>query len=261
VEHLNKNKTFQFAMPRSRRFRKSDSKPEWGKNDSQTKAKNRKLMIIIGMIAVALVVLATFFVLNQNGTSPIQSQPTVAPTPAPTLPAYGNNDTKVMFMIQGVTGAGLSFSGNITIELRQDRPQTTSAFLKLVNSGFYDGSTFHRVIADFMIQGGKNSSAPQPPTIPDEAHDNKNNNTIGTIAMANTGQINSARNEFFINVANNNDAVFNYDYTVFGKVIDGMNVVNTIAATPVKENPEMIANELSMPLNATVIVKAFVLLN
>jgi cyclophilin family peptidyl-prolyl cis-trans isomerase len=251
-------------MPRSRRFRKSDSKPEWGKNNPQTKTKNHKLMIIIGIIAVAAVVLAAFFVVSQNNSSPIQPQPTASPSPEPTLPpAYGSNDTKVVFMVQGVTGAGLSFSGNITIELRQDRPQTTAAFLKLVRQGFYDSSTFHRVFANFVLQGGRNSTAPQPPTIPDEATLSQNNNSRGTIAMANTGQINSARNEFFINLVNNSNSgtKFDYLYTVFGKVISGMEVVDTIAATPVRANPEMPGNEMSMPLNATVIVKAIVLPN
>jgi cyclophilin family peptidyl-prolyl cis-trans isomerase len=120
-------------------------------------------------------------------------------------------------MVQGVTGVGLSFSGNITIELRQDRPQTTATFLKLVRQGFYDGSTFHRVAANFMIQGGRNSTAPQPSTIPDEASLSQNKNVLGTVAIANTRQINFARNEFFINIVDNSyrSTEFNYAYTVF----------------------------------------------
>jgi peptidylprolyl isomerase len=126
--------------------------------------------------------------------------------------------------------------GDITIELRDDRPITTSNFKNLVQQGVYDGTIFHRVIADFMIQGGQNTDV-SVATIPDEIG-NDNHNYRGTIAMAKTSQPNSATSQFFINVVNNNEIVYNdgtkFDetYTVFGTVISGMDVADAISNVP-----------------------------
>jgi len=128
--------------------------------------------------------------------------------------------------------------GNIEIELDTEHaPITTKNFLDYVNSGYYDGLTFHRVIPNFMIQGGgaddqlnfKETRAP----IKNEA-DNGLKNQRGTIAMARTSVVDSATSQFFINVADNDfldyQSESKYGYAVFGKVIDGMDVVDKIVA-------------------------------
>lgn len=128
--------------------------------------------------------------------------------------------------------------GDIKLELFADAaPQTVANFLEYVNSGFYNGTLFHRVIDNFMIQGGgfdqkfKQKKTREP--IQNEA-DNRLSNEIGTIAMARTMDPHSATAQFFINVANNDFLDFRspspqfYGYCVFGKVVEGMDVVNKI---------------------------------
>ena len=132
--------------------------------------------------------------------------------------------------------------GPIIVELYPEKaPKTVGNFLNYVNEGFYNGTIFHRVIANFMIQGGGfDQSLTQKPTkqpIENEAA-NGLKNEIGTIAMARTNQPHSATAQFFINVANNSflnhtaPTIQGYGYTVFGKVTEGMEVVNKIATTP-----------------------------
>lgn len=132
--------------------------------------------------------------------------------------------------------------GNITLELYPDKaPKTVDNFLHYVKDGYYNGTVFHRVIPGFMIQGGgfdkafKQKPARQP--VENEAANGLKNET-GTVAMARTSDPHSASSQFFINVANNSflnhtaPTARGYGYTVFGKVIGGMEVVNKIAATP-----------------------------
>lgn len=129
--------------------------------------------------------------------------------------------------------------GDIVLELAPDKaPKTVENFLQYVNSKHYDGTVFHRVIDGFMIQGGGfNADMAQKPTkapIPLEAANGLKNDR-GTIAMARTGDPNSATAQFFINV--NNNAMLNapqpdgHGYAVFGKVVSGMDVVDKIKAT------------------------------
>jgi len=128
--------------------------------------------------------------------------------------------------------------GNIEIELdRQKAPITVDNFVGYVNDKFYDGTIFHRVIANFMIQGGgfdeKMSQKPTKGPIKNEAG-NGLLNKRGTIAMARTGVVDSATAQFFINVKDNeflnhrDDTQQGYGYAVFGKVIEGMEVVDKI---------------------------------
>lgn len=132
--------------------------------------------------------------------------------------------------------------GNVIIELHSDKaPKTVANFLQYVDDGFYKNTVFHRVIPNFMVQGGGfDTDLNQKPTrspIPIES-DTGLKNDIGTIAMARTSDPNSATAQFFINVAKNDFLNFNapnasgYGYAVFGKVIKGMEVVNKIASTP-----------------------------
>lgn len=129
--------------------------------------------------------------------------------------------------------------GDIILQLEDERaPETVKNFLAYVNSGFYDGLVFHRVIPNFMIQGGgfdKNmiKKATKAP-IKNEAK-NGLNNIRGSIAMARTPRKDSATSQFFINLVDNkslNHNVRGYGYAVFGKVISGLDVVDAIAAQP-----------------------------
>lgn len=129
--------------------------------------------------------------------------------------------------------------GIITLELNADKaPKTVENFLQYAKDGFFDGTLFHRVIPGFMIQGGGMvSDMVQKETrdcIENEA-DNGLKNEIGTIAMARTPDPHSASSQFFINVANNGFLDFTaptsqgWGYCVFGKVVDGMDVVEQIS--------------------------------
>lgn len=126
--------------------------------------------------------------------------------------------------------------GNIKIELYPEKaPVTVQNFLDYVNEGHYDNTIYHRVIDGFMVQGGGfNKDFEQKPTkkpIKNEAENNLKNER-GTIAMARTNEINSATSQFFINLVNNeflnykSKAPHEYGYCVFGKVIEGMDVVD-----------------------------------
>ena len=118
--------------------------------------------------------------------------------------------------------------GNIKIEMADDMPITTGNFVSLVEAGTYDGVIFHRIIDNFMIQGGDPTGTgygdPSIPNIQDEFGALKNDR--GTIAMANAGP-NTGSSQFFINLVNNNrlDGL----HPAFGTVIEGMDIVDVIA--------------------------------
>lgn len=128
--------------------------------------------------------------------------------------------------------------GDITLEIDAEKaPKTAENFLNYVNDGFYDGTIFHRVINNFMVQGGgfevgmkqKETKAP----IENEAN-NGLKNEVYTIAMARTNDPHSATAQFFINIQNNdflnhtNPTPNGWGYAVFGKVVDGTDIVDTI---------------------------------
>lgn len=129
--------------------------------------------------------------------------------------------------------------GEIEVELQADRaPVSTENFLTYVDSGFYNGTVFHRVIPGFMIQGGgfdadMHQKQPRAP-IKNEA-DNGLHNVRGTLAMARTQAVNSATSQFFINHKDNaflDHGSRDFGYAVFGKVVKGMDVVDQIAQVP-----------------------------
>ena len=132
--------------------------------------------------------------------------------------------------------------GDIVIELNQEKaPQSAANFLGYVNDGFYNGTIFHRVIDGFMIQGGgftenfqkKGTKAP----IQNEANNGLKNDR-GTVAMARTNAPHSATAQFFINVVNNDFLNYrgstsrDWGYAVFGKVVQGMDIVDKIRKIP-----------------------------
>jgi len=137
--------------------------------------------------------------------------------------------------------------GDIKIELYDDKPITTGNFKKLVEDGIYDGTTFHRVIDGFMIQGGIPAGNQSVSAILDEIEDH-NKNERGTVAMANTGNPNTGTSQFFINLVYNEH--LDTGHTVFGKVIEGMNIVDAIAK--VETDP----NNNNRPLIDVEIIKA-----
>jgi cyclophilin family peptidyl-prolyl cis-trans isomerase len=127
--------------------------------------------------------------------------------------------------------------GDISVELFDEKaPISCENFRQYATDGHFNGTVFHRVIPNFMIQGGgmdeNMSSKPTRDPIKNEA-DNGESNARGTLAMARTGVVDSATSQFFINLSNNdflNHGGRDFGYAVFGRVADGMDVVDAIAA-------------------------------
>jgi peptidyl-prolyl cis-trans isomerase B (cyclophilin B) len=175
----------------------------------------------------------------------------VAPAIAASAPAQGGPQVELV-----------TTKGTIVLELYPDKaPKTVENFLRYVDEGHYDGTIFHRVIEGFMIQGGgfdrdmKKLQTGAP--IVNEA-DNGLTNDRGTIAMARTADPNSATAQFFINTVDN--APLNHSgktpqgwgYAVFGRVIEGMDVVDAIAKVPTRT----VGMFRDVPAEAVVIEKA-----
>ena len=154
--------------------------------------------------------------------------------------------------------------GEIKLELFEDKaPETAANFLSYVKEGFYDGVIFHRVISNFMIQGGgmnpdmseKTTGAP----IKNEAN-NGVGNKIGTVAMARTNDPHSATAQFFINVSDNdfldfkNESTSGWGYCVFAQVVEGLDVVEKIKAVKTGNH----GMHQDVPLESVVIEKAVV---
>ncbi|WP_414693798.1 peptidylprolyl isomerase [Polaromonas sp.] len=135
-------------------------------------------------------------------------------------------------------------AGDFVVEVYPDKaPKTVENFLQYVKDKHYDGTVFHRVIENFMIQGGgydakyaeKKTRAPVQHEGREALSKGGDKNVVGTLAMARTNDPNSASSQFFINVKDNdflNPSAQAHGYTVFGKVVSGMDVVTKIKATP-----------------------------
>jgi len=189
---------------------------------------------------------------------------------AQTTKAASTADSK---MTETKTGAKMSAKpvvkfettkGTITVELDAEKaPKTVENFIKYVEDGFYDGIIFHRVIPGFMIQTGgmlpDMSEKPNRDSIKNEANNGLKNDR-GTLAMARTPNPHSASSQFFINLKDNDFLNFTsesqagWGYAVFGKVIDGMDVVDEIAK--VKTGNQ--AGHQDVPLEPVTITKASV---
>ena len=152
-------------------------------------------------------------------------------------------------------------AGAIVLELdAQHAPHTVSNFTQYVNEGFYPGTIFHRVIAGFMIQGGGFTKEQQQKTTRAPIAIESNNglkNVRGSIAMARTSDPNSAAAQFFINLVDNSFLDYpgrdGYGYTVFGHVVQGMDVVDKIGAAPTANRGAAFSN---LPVTSVVIEKA-----
>ena len=159
----------------------------------------------------------------------VSAQPPSAPQPAPGNP-----------VVVVSTNAG-----DITLELFKDRaPVSVENFLQYVADGFYAGTMFHRVIANFMVQGGgfqpgMIEKSTRPPILNEAT--NGLSNVRGTVGMARTRALRSATSQFYINVADNRSKLDHrgygpddFGYAVFGRVLSGMEVVDRIAAMPTR---------------------------
>jgi len=126
--------------------------------------------------------------------------------------------------------------GDFTIELyEEDAPQTVANFLRYVDEGFFEGTIFHRIVPGFVIQGGgltpDYAQKKTRPPVKNEAA-NGVRNERGTLSMARTDEIHSATSQFFVNLANNDfldQRPGQYGYAVFGRIADGMDVIDRIA--------------------------------
>lgn len=158
--------------------------------------------------------------------------------------------------------------GNIKLELFADKaPISVKNFLDYAKSGYYTGTIFHRVIPGFMAQGGGLTAALQPKSgdrapIKNEAGNGLLNDR-GTIAMARSGVVDSATSQFFINVVNNDflnhrdNSPQGYGYAVFGKVVEGMDVVDKMVAAPQTRKNAVFQNVPNTPIviNAVTVLK------
>ena len=154
-------------------------------------------------------------------------------------------------------------AGDIVVELEAEKaPKTVANFMQYVRAGHYDGTVFHRVIETFMIQGGgyKADLSEKPVRAPIVLESRSGlSNVRGTLAMARTGNPDSATSQFFVNVVDNLflDQANSRDgngYAVFGKVVDGMDVVDKIRAMPTQ--PKGLHE--NMPVTAVILRKATV---
>lgn len=179
---------------------------------------------------------------NQNADESIALPVEQAP-PVEQIISTSTTDNKTENNAKIMTATLHTSMGDITIEFNPETPNTAANFVKLAESGFYDGTKFHRVIAGFMSQGGdplsKDDSKMQmwgtggPGYKFADEITASNSNDIGTIAMANSGP-NTNGSQFFINAANN--SFLNTKHTVFGKVVAGLDVAAAINAVPVGPN-------------------------
>lgn len=152
--------------------------------------------------------------------------------------------------------------GDIEIELYpEEAPVSVENFIKYVESGYYDGTIFHRVIPGFMAQGGGFTEEMQQKETADpivNEADNGLKNEVGTLAMARTAVPDSATSQFFINLVDNEFLNFTaktsqgWGYAVFGKVVSGMEVVDSMAAVPTGN----VGHHGDVPLEPIIIDKA-----
>ena len=186
---------------------------------SARRSRRNKRLIAMGLVIAIAAIVGGAFIYRQLGASNKGSEP-----------------VKVLLQTS---------MGNITIQLRNDMPITSGNFENLVEQGVYDGTVFHRVVNDttpYMIQGGDPTGTgmgdPSIPNIPDE-FTSDNQNDRGTIAMANAGP-NTGSSQFFINVRDNN--YLDSAHPVFGRVIEGMDVVDAISNVSRDQNDKPLVN-------------------
>ncbi len=186
--------------------------------------RNRAIAVVV-IVVIATSLGVVYYFNRSSGTSQPNESPSVEPNKA---------------LLQ-------TSMGNITIQLYEDMPITTGNFRDLVKRGVYDGTIFHRVVHDFVVQGGDaTSKGITVPTIRDELP-NKHSNIRGSVAMAKTSQPDSATSQFYINLKDNAGDL-DSNYSVFGTVILGMDVVDAIGQVATDSNDK--------PLQDVMLIKA-----
>jgi cyclophilin family peptidyl-prolyl cis-trans isomerase len=213
----------------------------------ESAAMKNHLLAALALAASCSVVFAQ----NEKPTEPAQpsaKQPETQPK---------DNQQEKLHFVQFQTSAG-----SFILELNREKaPISVDNFLRYVDKGFYDGTIFHRVISDFMIQGGgfdeKMQTKKTDPPIQNE-HSNGLKNVRGSISMARTSDPNSGTSQFFINVANNDGTgSYNLDrppgYAVFGRVVQGMETIDAIKSGEVTTDAR---GERSKPVSPVVVNKA-----
>ncbi|HCG52916.1 MAG TPA: cyclophilin [Betaproteobacteria bacterium] len=208
-------------------------------------------------------------VANASGQTNASATPSAAPKAAAAKPApkKAADKAKTNFCKPETKGTPVKVKltttmGAMTLELDSEKaPISVANFIKYVEKGHYDGTVFHRVIGNFMIQGGGfDKDYKQKPTEAQIKNESTNGlkNDVYTVAMARTGVRDSATSQFFINVKNNDFLNFSgenpngWGYAVFGKVIDGIDIVEKIKAVPTARTQVSEAQ----PLEPIVIEKA-----
>jgi peptidylprolyl isomerase len=195
----------------------------------KTKLYKNKLVVFFAVFLILIAALVSYEVINGN--------------------IFGNRKGGIVLLMTSM--------GNITVELWDDMPITTDNFKNIIRQGYYDNTTFHRIVKDFAIQGG-DLGGRSVPTISDERSSNPdhNRNLRGRIAMANTGAPNSASSQFFFNLDDSNTRL-DGGYAVFGKVINGTAVMDEIGNVPTEYNPTY--DETSKPVTPVYLVKAIIM--
>ncbi len=210
-----------------------------------------KQIILVLMVSAVLIAGLTYFVSVKNSTPQLlldEQGDTLEANPPLAPDVLEETKDKAITNTMNPIAVFTTNKGVFELELFADQmPITTSNFISLAKEGFYDGIKFHRVIDGFMIQGGDPNTKTDNTatygqggpgyTIQDEFVEGELlTNVRGTISMANTGQPNSGGSQFFINTADNTNLDFDKPpftskHPVFGRVISGMDVIDTISAT------------------------------
>ena len=205
----------------------------------KNKSNSKKIILLVALLAVAVTIIVAYNMLSNNISNEEEVIPEV---------------TQMKALLE-------TTKGDIVIQLRDDRPITTENFKNLVQQGVYDGTIFHRVMSEFMIQGGDPNgngiSDDGIPTILDEGllSDNNRNNRA-TIAMANSGA-NTGSSQFFINLVDNNyldkpnPEMGISGHPVFGTIIEGMDVVDKIG--------KVATNSEDKPLEDVILIRAILI--
>jgi|694.fasta_scaffold137583_2 peptidyl-prolyl cis-trans isomerase B (cyclophilin B) len=225
--------------------------------------------LINRFIQTSVATVAMLIVANASGQTNAPATPSAAPKAAAAKPApkKAADKAKTNFCKPETKGTPVKVKltttmGAMTLELDSEKaPISVANFIKYVEKGHYDGTVFHRVIGNFMIQGGGfDKDYKQKPTEAQIKNESTNGlkNDVYTVAMARTGVRDSATSQFFINVKNNDFLNFSgenpngWGYAVFGKVIDGIDIVEKIKAVPTARTQVSEAQ----PLEPIVIEKA-----
>ena len=194
----------------------------------------REYFAVLALMALCTALLAAGCTTPMSSGSATPTAETVVATPTAEPAGDANASAAVPASKQAVLQTSM---GDITIALYDDMPQTAGNFESLVAKGFYTNVTFHRVMDQFMIQGGDptgTGTGGPGYEIRDEFPDGRQNrNDRGTISMANAGP-NTGGSQFFINLVDNN--YLDTKHPVFGKVVEGMDVVDAIGKVPVDAN-------------------------